>query len=182
MFQEVEEAARIPDSALRGQKIVYTVSMSKRLCALMILLITGGIVRGGEDPSVDLFAGWCVSPFRYYGAYPYGPFPWGYPGPVVGLGVPLSLRDGRSRDPYFTDWGYPYGWGYGQSVRLRLREPRYAPLFSDGLAWPLPGSTPTELRDPERERAWEREFRSLLGGQTLAAWYPDATNTCARTP
>ncbi|HRR33312.1 MAG TPA: hypothetical protein P5026_04385 [Kiritimatiellia bacterium] len=152
--------------------------MIRRLCALMVLLVTAGIVRGGEEPSVDLYTGWWVSPFRYDGAYPFGPFPWGYPGPVVGLDVPLSLRGGRYRDPYLADWGYPFGWewGYGQRVRLRLREPRYAPLLSDEWAWPLPGSAPTELRDPERERAWEREFLNILDGQTLTSWYPDATN------
>jgi hypothetical protein len=147
-----------------------------------MILMAGGAARGWEEPSVDLFAGWWVSPFRY-GAYPYGVFPWRCPDPVVGLGVPLYFRDGRAHDPYFADWGcYPYGWGYGQRVRLRLVEPRYAPALSDELSLPLPGSAPTELRDPERERAWEREFLRILGDRDEAAWRPDATNGCARSP
>jgi len=137
--------------------------------------------QGGEEPYVDLFAGWRVSPFRY-DAYPYGAFPWGYPYPAVGLGLPFPSRDRWGRDPYLADWGSPYGWGYGYGVRLRLREPRYAPALSDGLARPLPGSAPTEIRDPERERAWEREFLSVFGARSAEAQSPAVTNGCVRSP
>ena len=133
----------------------------KRLVLFACLAASSLTLRGDDTPTVDLFAGWSWSPFCY-DRFPYGyyPYPRGY-APYAGVGLPLD-RWGRPGDPFgYTGYG-PF-WGYDYGVRIRLKEPRYAPALSEGLLSPLPGSAPTESRDPERERNWQRDLETLVG-------------------
>jgi hypothetical protein len=120
------------------------------------------LLRGDDAPTFDLFAGWGWSPFPYYSGYPcryrYDPYWRAYPS--VGLGVPLSRREALY--PY-DDYGYAPFWGYEYGVKINLNDKRHAPALSEGLLQPLPGSTPTELRDSQREKLWDRDIETLLG-------------------
>ena len=133
----------------------------KRLALFACLVASSLALRGDDAPTVDIVAGWSWWPFCYdRGPYGYGPYPRGY-SPYVGAGFPLDRWD-RYVDP-FGYTGYAPFWGYEYGVRIRLNEPRYAPALSEGLLRPLPGSAPTELRDPDRERDWLRDLETLFG-------------------
>ncbi len=159
--------------------LAYTYGMKKRLLILSFLII-GGVLKGEDAPSVDLFAGWGWSPYGYDG-YPcrYGYAPYWHAYPRVGLGVPLNAW-GECRGPsygYFDDrlfWGYAYG------VRLDLRETRYPAALSESLLQPFPGSAPTEIRDTARTRSWDQTVESFLRTVNVEAWQQALTNAPAR--
>jgi hypothetical protein len=149
----------------------------KRLVLFACLAASSLTLRGDDTPTVDLVAGWRWSPF-YCDRFPYGyygPYQRGY-SPYLGAGIPLD-RWGRLGDPFgYTGYG-PF-WGYDYGVRIRLNEPRYAPALSEGLLSPLPGSAPTELRDPARERNWLRDLDTLFGRSGIGE-PPSPTNAPA---
>jgi len=153
--------------------------MKKRLLLLSFLII-GGVLKGDDAPSINLFAGWGWSPYGYDG-YPcrYGCAPYWQAYPRVGLGVPLNAWGdywGPSCGP-FDDrlfWGYAYG------VRLDLRETRYPAAPSANLLQPFPGSAPTEIRDTARTRSWDQTVASFLNTVNVEAWQQALTNVPAR--
>jgi hypothetical protein len=145
----------------------------KRLLFFACLFAAALALKGDDAPTLDVFAGWGWSPFRY-DRYPYGygPYRNAYY-PYTGLGLPLYRGD---------SFGAPYGyygdepfWGYDYGVRIQLKDKRYAPALSEGLLQPLPGSAPTELRDPKRERLWQSDLETLYGTRS-GARQPSPTN------
>ena len=131
------------------------------------LILTAGLfaavfaLKGDDEPTLDLIAGWGWSPF-YYDRYPYeyGPYGRGYP--AIGLGVPLNRWNGTAPVPYGY-YGYAPFWGYEAGIRIKLNDKGYASALSDGLLQPLPGSAPTELHDPKRELHWRSDLETLFG-------------------
>ena len=155
--------------------------MKKRFIPVLMAM-TICVLRAGEHPTVDLFAGWGWSPFPYYASpAPYGGYPVWRPWPYAGVLVPF---DGRHEESPFFPYGYdgyaPF-WGYEYGVRLRLLGDRQYPALSDGLLPTPPGSAPLELRDPQLEKLWDQEIRGFLG-TSGADWLKTAqTNTPHQT-
>jgi len=147
----------------------------KRLFLIAGFFAAAFLLRGEDDPTVEVAAGWGWSPFPYYGyPYRYGYDPCWRTCPAVGLGVPLN-RYGPL---------YPYGycgyapfWGYEYGVSINLLDKRHTPVLSDGLLQPFPGSAPTELRDLSREQLWDRDIESLLGSSPSESKSAAPTNS-----
>ena len=90
--------------------------------------------------------------------------------------MPLCHGD-RFGDRYgYYGYGCDPFWGYDYRVRINLREKRYLPLLSEGLLRPLPGSAPTELRDPQLDRLWEQDLETLFGAGAANARQASLTN------
>ncbi|MEI7902501.1 MAG: hypothetical protein WCK89_19805 [bacterium] len=149
----------------------------KRLSLFACLFAATFILKGDDAPTLDLVAGWSWWPY-YYDRYPYGygPYGWGYP--AVGVGLPLNC--GESRYPYGY-YGYAPFCGYGYGVRINLTDTRYLPVLSEGLLQPFPGSAPTEPRDPQREKRWDRDLETFLALADNGARQPPATNAPPQT-
>ena len=130
----------------------------KRLLLSAWLFAAALALKGDDAPTLDVFAGWAWSPF-YYDRYPYGYGPCWRDYPTVGVGAPLTSWDGY---PYGY-YGYPPFWGYEYGMRIHLKEKRYAPVLSENLLPPYPGTAPTDLRDLPREKQWDHDINSLLG-------------------
>ena len=79
--------------------------------------------------------------------------------------MPLNRRESLCLYDYY---GYAPFWGYDYGVRINLKDKRYSPAMSTGLLRPLPGSAPTELRDPQQDRLWERDLDTLFGTRSEA--------------
>ena len=113
-----------------------------------------------ESPTVGIFTGWTWLPYSYYGRpYRYGYSPYGC-SPLVGIEHPLY---GFNHEGYpgLCDPYAPY-WGYGYSVRYRLKAERF-PLSSPGQGLPsLPGSAPTEPLASEHKTPWDQAIDAFL--------------------
>ena len=145
----------------------------KRLILFTYLWAAAGALMGDDSPTVDLIAGWGWSPF-YYDRYPcgYGPYWRGYPS--AGLGVPLNPWNASAPYGYYD---YAPFWGYETGVRISLKDKRLAPVLSEGLLQPFPGSAPTELRDLQREQQWNADFETLLGSRPSKSKSTALTNS-----
>ena len=143
-------------------------------------LVSGALLRGGDAPAVDLYAGWGWWPYGY-DAYPYryGYAPYWHAYPRVGLGLPLENWSGY-RSPAYGAFDDRLFWGYGYGLRLDLREPRYSAVLSETLLRPLPGAAPTELRETAQTRSWDQAVRSFLSTVNVEAWRGALTNGAAR--
>ncbi len=141
--------------------------MKKQLLAACFFAVALGL-KGDDAPTLDVVAGWGWSPFPCYG---YDPYWRAYP--AVGVGV-LPYRCG-SYYPY-GQYGYAPFWGYEAGVRIPLNDKRHAPALSEGLLRPLPGSAPTDPRDPQHERLWDRDIETLLRAPAAEQRPTAATN------
>jgi len=132
--------------------------------AFAFLMMAAWGLCAGDDPSVDLFAGWNWSPFPYYDdPYRFGGYPYGWP--WAGAGVIVPLNGSNRGTPYLPCgyYGYEPFWGYGYGVRLNLKGTREHPELSKVPFPPQPGAAPLEPHDPPHEKQWDRDIETFLG-------------------
>ena len=140
------------------------------------------LLKGDNDPTLDVFAGWAWSPYPYCG-YPrhHGCGPYWPAYPVAGLGLPLNRWETADAFPPYGYYGYAPFWGYEYGVRIHLKDSRHMPALSEDLLQPFPGSAPTELQDLQREKKWDQDIDLLLGTlETGARQTTAVTNTPPR--
>ena len=126
------------------------------------LIVIGSLfaLSAEESPTVEIFTGWTWLPYSYYERpYRYGYAPYGC-SPFIGVEHPL-YGFGHEGYPGLYDPYSPY-WGYGYSVRYRLKSDRFFLRSTEQGLPPLPGSAPTELLANEHKTPWDQAIEAFL--------------------